>query len=97
MGPPLGSGYHRFRGHNPHKEKSRLAAGPSCSRFVQIELAIPVLLATLALLALALPVRILLLLAGLLTTTLLLTGLLAGILILLVLVGHQKVSLVGRQ
>jgi hypothetical protein len=72
------------------KEKSHLAAGPSCFRFVQIELAILVPLALLALLAL-LTARILLLLAGLLAATLLLlTGLLAGILIRLVLVGHQR-------
>jgi hypothetical protein len=73
----------------PQKEKSHLAAGLSCSHFVQFELAIPALLAVLALLVLT--ARILLLLAGLLTTTLLLlTGLLAGVLILLVLVGHQR-------
>jgi hypothetical protein len=48
---------------------------------------------------LALTVRILLLLAGLLATALLLTGLLARILVLLaglVLIGHLKISLVER-
>jgi hypothetical protein len=49
--------------------------------------------------ALALTVRILLLLAGLLAAALLLTGLLARILVLLarlVLIGHLEISLVER-
>jgi hypothetical protein len=77
----------------PKKEKSRLAAGPSCCRLTG-----PELTAALALLIrfLALTVRILLLLAGLLAAALLpagLAGLLARVLVLLarvlVLIGHR--------
>jgi hypothetical protein len=76
------------------KEKSRLAAGLSCSRLVPAtELAILTGI-------LALAVWILLLLAGLLAATLLLlTGLLGRILVRLaglVLIGHLKISLVER-
>jgi hypothetical protein len=76
------------------KEKSRLAAGLSCSRVVPAT--------GLAILTgiLALAVWILLLLAGLLAATLLLlTGLLGRILVRLaglVLIGHLKISLVER-
>jgi hypothetical protein len=62
------------------KEKSRLSAGPSCSRLSLVRLA-----AALTLLVgfLALTIRILLLLSGLLATALLLARLLTRVLILL--------------
>ena len=72
------------------KEKSRLSAGPSCSRSCQFRLALG-RLTRIGLLALT--VGILLLLAGLLAATLLLTRLLTRVLILLariwVLVRHR--------
>jgi hypothetical protein len=75
------------------KEKSRLSAGPSCSRLIRSELATALTLLIGVLALLALTVRILLLLSGLLAAALLLAGLLTRVLILLarilVLVGHR--------
>jgi hypothetical protein len=71
------------------KEKSRLAAGPFCE---SLNSELPVAVALLVR-GLALAVRILLLLAGLLAAALLLTGTLAGVLVLLarllILVRHR--------
>jgi hypothetical protein len=75
----------------PRKRKSRLSAGSSCALSARIEL-VAALLA--GIVALALAVRILLLLTGLLAPALLLAGFLAGRLILLawslVRIGHFK-------
>ena len=82
----------------PQKEKSRLSAGPSltlaCLALAWLALACLKLTSALALLAgvLALTVRILLLLSGLLAAALLLTGLLTRVLFL---AGHSGSPFVG--
>jgi hypothetical protein len=85
-------------------QKSRLAAGPSCFRSnsgFELTAALTLLVRFLALsVRILLPVRILLLLPGLLAATLLLSGFLARVLVLLarvlVLVRHFGISLVER-
>jgi hypothetical protein len=77
------------------KEKSRLAAGPSCSRLARGRELTAALALLIGLLALA--VRILLLLSGLLAAALLLTGLLTRVLVLLARVLARILGWVGHR